>query len=99
MVKDKNKLPEELKMMAREGGHARIELSDETTHQAFFVGDYELNEPEWSGDTGTFWTSVEFSEPKDPGGLDEDQYPTELGEISAEITDDGWKEIELMTSV
>lgn len=92
-------LPEKIKAKAREGGHVEVELTDGSTHRAYLIGDYELEEPEWSGDVGSFWARLEFPDPKDPGDLEEDQYPTEMGEISAEITDDGWEEIELATDV
>lgn len=92
-------LPEKIKRMSREGGHVDVELTNGSTHRAYLIGDYELEEPEWSGDTGSFWARLEFPDPKDPGNLEEDQYPTQMGEITAKVTDNGWEEIELLTDV
>ncbi|RLM68616.1 hypothetical protein [Halorubrum sp. Atlit-26R] len=92
-------LPEKIKRMSREGGHVDVELTDGSTHRAYLIGDYELEEPEWSGDVGSFWARLEFPDPKDPGNLEEDQYPTQMGEITAKVTDNGWEEIELLTDV
>lgn len=92
-------LSERIKELSREGGHVDIELTDETVHRAYLIGDYELEEPEWRGDKGSFWARLEFPDPKDPGDLAEDQYPTQMGEISATVTQDGWEEITLLTDV
>ncbi|MFC6770093.1 hypothetical protein ACFQDD_00895 [Halorubrum pallidum] len=92
-------LAKKIETRARSGGHVRIGLADGTAHQAYMIGDYEIEEPEWPGDEGSFWTRIEFPEAKEPNDLAGDQYPTQLGGVSATITGDGWEEIELWTDV
>lgn len=94
-----NTLAETIESRARSGGHVNVELAGGATHQAYMTGDYEIEEPEWPGDEGSFWARIEFPEVKEPNDLGEDQYPTELGAVSATITGDGWEEIELWTEV
>jgi len=92
-------LAKKIETRARNGGHVSVELASGATHQAYMTGDYEIEEPEWPGDEGSFSTRIEFPEVKESNDLAGDQYPTELGAVSATITDAGWEEIKLWTEV
>jgi len=96
---DQPSCPKEAILAALRGSRrALVKLTDEATYRVY-IDDYEIEEAEWSGDEGYFSGIIKFPDVVEPERLGSDQYPTELGRISATITDDGWEEIGLSSQV